>query len=175
MKENRAVSERPRLEGTGERPAYRSSGQRTGARRRGKPCHAREVQGLDQSSASGAGPGARNEPAEVGQLGEDLGEGALREHVLLGDRGADLLKLGYDKGVGRVAAGVEASERGETLLLAANLDEPPRRLGEDPDQAGERDRRDDLEGQRKAPLKDGALVVDLEAVDDERGDEGCKR
>lgn len=98
----------------------------------------------------------------------------MREAVLLSDRGANFLELCNDKGVVCVASGVEAGERGETLLLTADLDEPSGRLREDPDQAGEGDRRDNLQGEGEAPLEDGAVVVDLEAVNDETGDEGSE-
>lgn len=71
---------------------------------------------------------AEEDLAEVVEVAKDLGQGSPGEERLLGNLGADLLELGDDKRVGRVAAGVKAGKRGKTLLVAADLDEPAGRL-----------------------------------------------
>jgi len=85
---------------------------------------------------------SRNPPrhlrVRVGRLGLDAGE--------------DVLVLELDEGVIYVAVGVQACERGKSLLVAALEGEPPRRLGKGVDECGERDHWQELEREREAPL-----------------------
>lgn len=83
----------------------------------------------------------------------------------------DLGEFGTDKDIGGVAAGVEAGERAEGILLTTLCHEPSRRLGEEHDEESQGNGGSDLKSEGESPFKDGTGLVDAASVDDEAGDE----
>lgn len=59
-----------------------------------------------------------------------------------------------------VTAPAQSTENVPRLLLATDLDEPSRRLGEEPNDDEEQDQEDDLEGDRESPSEGGLSAVD---------------
>lgn len=76
----------------------------------------------------------------------------------------DLLKFGLNPGVIGVTVGVESSKRLQAQLGLAVIDEPAGRLGEEENEGGEEDGRDDLDAERGPPLPIvGGIKADIGA------------
>ena len=104
--------------------------------------------------------GAGNEEtAEAGHIGEQL---LVRCGFILMFKGnalLDLLEFGADPGVILIAVAVQASKGLEALFGLVVVDEPARRLGEEEDESGEDEGRDDLDAQGDAPLSSVGVDV----------------
>lgn len=80
--------------------------------------------------------------------------------ILDSHRIPDILKLGLGSNSVRLAISTQTAQQPARLVFATHLDEPSRRLGEEPAGAEEDEERDDLEGDGEAPDDCSVAVVD---------------
>lgn len=95
---------------------------------------------------------AQCQPAEVGRIDEELCPSRL-QLALEFDGSLELGCLGQDKEVGDIASGMKTSQGLNGVLFTTDTHKPPRRFGEQEDERGKRQARNDLQAESKAPLK----------------------
>lgn len=72
----------------------------------------------------------------------------------------DVLELGLGPALVLTSLTTEAAKDVSRFLVATDLAQPTRRLGEEPDNAQKDEERNDLEGNRESPSESGSATID---------------